>query len=117
MARNHGRILTRIWRDADFLELAPSAQRLFLFLISQPELNHAGLLPLRVRRWVPKAAGLTVASLADDLGALADRSMVVVDEDTEELLIRTHVRNDGVFLQPKLMARLTEDASHIESAV
>lgn len=115
MARNHGRILTSIWRDDDFLALSPSAQRLFLFLISQPELNHAGLLPLRVRRWAPKASGLTVAELRADLDALTTARFVVVDHDTEELLIRTHVRNDGVWKQPKVLAAAAVEARHIES--
>ena len=72
MARGHGRILTSIWEDADFLALAQPEQRLYLFLISQPNLNHAGLLPLTLRRWARKAAGLTATELEKHLQALAD---------------------------------------------
>jgi hypothetical protein len=67
MARGHGRILTSIWEDSDFLALDEREQRLYLFLISQPNLNHAGLLPLTLRRWSRKAAGLTETRLAEHL--------------------------------------------------
>ena len=63
MARGHGRILTSIWEDGDFLDLDEREQRLYLFLISQPNLNHAGLLDLTLRRWSRKARGLTSAEL------------------------------------------------------
>src|SRR5258708_6217558 len=101
MARGHGRILTSIWEDADFLALTQQQQRLYLFLISQPNLNHAGLLPLTLRRWAGKAAGLTAVELDEHLAALAAARFIVMDEDTEELLIRSFVRNDGVWKQPK----------------
>ncbi|MFE0104534.1 hypothetical protein [Streptomyces sp. NPDC059009] len=116
MARGHGRILTSIWEDADFLTLEQEEQRLYLFLISQPNLNHAGLLPLTLRRWARKAAGLTVGELERLLAELEQRRFVVVDRDTEELLIRTFVRNDGVWKQPKVMAAMVSGAEEISSA-
>lgn len=115
MARGHGRILTPIWEDTDFLALAPEQQRLYLFLISQPNLNHAGLLPLTLRRWARKAAGLTAADLEQDLRVLASVRFIVMDEDTEELLIRSFVRNDGVWKQPKVMGAMVSGAMEISS--
>jgi hypothetical protein len=91
-----------------------TAQRMFMFLLSQPDLSHAGLLPMRVNRWAKKAEDLTPRG-PDELDYLAARDFVVVDEDTEEVLIRTMVRNDGVYKQPKVMIRLREDAKQIES--
>jgi hypothetical protein len=115
MARGHGRILTLIWEDADFLALTQEQQRLYLFLISQPNLNHAGLLPLTLRRWARKAAGLTPAELDAHLAALAAARFIVLDEDTEELLIRSFVRNDGVWKQPKVMGAMVSGAMEISS--
>jgi hypothetical protein len=116
MPRSHGRILSAIWNDGDFLALEAGPQRLYLFLLSQPDLSHAGLVPMRVRRWAKKVALGTVASITADLGDLEGARFVVSDEDTEEVLIRTFVRNDGVYKQPKVMMRLREDARQIESA-
>lgn len=117
MARGHGRILTSIWEDADFLALDEQQQRMYLFLISQPNLNHAGLLPLTLKRWARKARGLTVADVERTLAELAGLRFVVVDDDTEELLIRTFVRNDGVWRQPKVMAAMVSGAQEISSVV
>ncbi|MEU3255833.1 hypothetical protein [Streptomyces sp. NPDC006997] len=115
MARGHGRILSSIWEDADFIALAPEAQRLYLFLISQPNLNHAGLLPLTLRRWSRKAHGLTATAIEEQLHALEAARFVVLDEDTEELLIRSFVRNDGVWRMPKVMGAAVSGALEIES--
>ena len=115
MARGHGRILTSIWDDADFLTLTEQEQRLYLFLISQPNLNHAGLLDLTLRRWSRKARGLTSAELEKLLQSLEAAHFIVVDDDTEELLIRSFVRNDGVWKQPKVMGAMVAGALEISS--
>jgi hypothetical protein len=115
MARGHGRILTSVWEDADFLALDEREQRLYLFLISQPNLNHAGLLDLTLRRWARKARGLTVAELDRRIATLEEARFVVVDDDTEELLIRTFVRNDGVWRMPKVMGAMVSGAAEISS--
>lgn len=115
MARGHGRILTSVWEDDDFLDLTQEQQRLYLFLISQPNLNHAGLLPLTLRRWARKAAGLTPSELDKHLASLHAERFIVVDDDTEELLIRSFVRNDGVWKQPKVMGAMVSGAMEISS--
>lgn len=115
MARTHGRVYATIWNDADFLGLTEGPQRLYLFLLSQPDLSHAGLLPMRERRWAKKVKGGTVAKVGQHLEALEAARFVVCDEETEEVLVRTYVRNDGVYKQPKVMLRMREDARQIES--
>lgn len=115
MARGHGRILTSIWEDEDFKALDPAEQRLYLFLISQPNLNHAGLLDLTLRRWARKARGLTVAELEKTIAALEAARFIVVDDDTEELLIRSFIRNDGVWRMPKVMGAMVSGALEITS--
>ncbi|MEU8920395.1 hypothetical protein AB0D10_05565 [Kitasatospora sp. NPDC048545] len=115
MARGHGRVLTRIWDDPDFTALPGEIQRLYLFLISQPNLNHAGLLPLTLKRWSSRAHGLSPAVLREQLAVLSARRFVVVDEDTEELLVRSFVRNDGVWKQPQVMGAMVSGALEITS--
>jgi hypothetical protein len=115
MARGHGRILTSIWEDGDFLALDEREQRLYLFLISQPNLNHAGLLDLTLRRWARKARGLTSAELEKLLQGLEAARFVVMDDDTEELLIRSFIRNDGVWRMPKVMGAAVSGALEISS--
>lgn len=115
MARGHGRILTSIWEDEDFINLEEQDQRFYLFLISQPNLNHAGLLDLTLRRWSRKSRGLTVSELEKRITVLDEARFIVVDDDTEELLIRSFVRNDGVWRMPKVMGAMVSGALEISS--
>ena len=104
MARGHGRILTSIWEDADFLALDEREQRLYLFLISQPNLNHAGLLDLTLRRWATKARYLEEADLRRALDVLADRGHIVVDHLDEELFVCGYFRHAAIGGQPRVVA-------------
>lgn len=115
MARAFGKILSRIWDDPDFLALDPSHQRLYFFLVSQSNLNHAGLLPLTLRKWSKKANGLTIAGLVTDLMVLDATRFIVLDQDTEEVLIRTYLRNDDVYKMPRVMGSAVSGAQEIES--
>jgi len=115
MARSHGRILARIWTDPEFLALDGEAQRAYMMLLSQPDLTHAGTLPLTIRRWSRLCGDGDVKALTASLRRLADARFVLVDGDTEELLIRTLIRNDGVFKQPKVLLSARSDAAAISS--
>ena len=115
MARAFGRILSSIWDDQDFLDLDAEAQRLYMFLVSQPNLNHAGLLPLTVRRWAAKAKRLTAKQLRQSLADLDAAGFLVVDEDTEEVLVRSFVRRDEVYKQPRVMGAAVSGALEISS--
>lgn len=103
MARNEARLSVSIWTDDDFLALSPLAQRLFMFLLSQPDLAHDGVIALRERRWSKKAAGLTEDQIRRDLAELSTARFVVVDEDAEELLVRSFIRRDEVYRQPNIL--------------
>jgi hypothetical protein len=102
MARTHARVYTSIWSDDDFLALSPGAQRMFLFLVSQPDLEHSGVIALRERRWSRGSAQITVDDVRGDLDELAKARFVVVDEEAEELLVRSLMRWDGVWKQPNV---------------
>lgn len=115
MARLFGRLLSTIWDDEDFLALDDGDQRLYAFLLSQRNLNHAGLLPVTLRKWARKARNSTVARLTEQLTSLEKARFVVLDPETEELLVRTLVRNDNVYKQPRVMGAMVSDAREIES--
>lgn len=115
MARGHGRILTSIWEDADFLALDEREQRLYLFLISQPDLNHAGLLPLTLRRWAGKARGLDESDLHWHIESLQATGQIEVDALEEELFISGYFRHADIGGQPRVVAAaydaITQSAS------
>lgn len=145
MARTEARIFTSIWRDEDFIALPPDAQRLYMFLLSQHDLNYCGVLPLLERRWATKAAGLTLEDIERDLKILEaprdptghpsvnptpnpsgnpsgegfqvslEPSFLVIDWDTGEVLIRAFIRRDGLWKQPNLLKQARDTATQIES--
>lgn len=103
MARSEARLCVDIWSDEDFLACSADAQRMFMFLISQPDLAHDGVIALRERRWAGAARGLTPPMVEAALSELQDRRFVVIDDRTEELLIRSFIRRDKVYKQPNVL--------------
>lgn len=115
MARDHGRIMSSIWNDEEFIALGIGPQWLYEFFLTQADLSYAGVLAMRMRRWASRSAGLTSAALEQYLEALTAARFVVADHDTEEVLVRTLIRNDGVWKQPNLMKAAVKDAREIMS--
>lgn len=115
MARTEARIFTSLWDDPHFLALPPTAQRLYMFLVSQPDLTYLGTLTPRPRRWSNKAAGMSESDIRGDLDALAAARYVVVDDDAQELLVRSLLRRDEVWRQPNLLRSARKQIPLIES--
>lgn len=116
MARTFGRILNSIWDDADdFVDLTASEQRMYAFLVSQSNITWAGLLPVTLRRWASKARDLTVDQVLQDLRGLDAARYVVLDEDTEEVLVRSFVRREEVWKQPRVLGSAVASAVGIAS--
>ncbi|GAB3213298.1 hypothetical protein GCM10027294_43550 [Marinactinospora endophytica] len=104
MARSYAQIHSAIWQDSDFKkDLDSDAQWLYFALLSQPNITAAGVLPLQDRRWARFADGMTSERIGTALARLSAYWYVVVDEDTEEVLIRTFIRNDGLWKQPNVL--------------
>jgi hypothetical protein len=114
-ARKHGRILSSIWDDDDFRVLEESPQRMYMFLVSQPDLEQSGVIPLRERRWARSAAGLTADRVNAALQVLESTGFVVIDEDTEELLVRSLIRRDNVWKQPNVFKSAADQIHSVSS--
>jgi hypothetical protein len=118
MPRKEARIFTSIWQDADFLALAPEAQRMYFLLLSQPELSLCGRLILAESQWSGTAKGMTKPRVRTDLKLLTDadpRPFVLVDYGTDEVLIRSFIRRDRVLLGPKLIKPLVAAVTIVRS--
>lgn len=115
MARTHGKLFCSIWNDRDFRALDRAAQGMYAFLVSQDRLDYAGVLQITLRSWASAAADLTVAEVEDTLDVLEKHRFILVDRDTEELMVRTFVRRDELWRQPKMMLAVVAAAQKIQS--
>lgn len=82
--------------------LSPSAKLVYVALLVEPTVNQAGIGAARPSRWA-KQTGLSPAAVSKALVELDDSRHVFIDDDTEELFVRTLMRNDGVAGQPNVL--------------
>jgi hypothetical protein len=115
MARDHGRIMCSIWEDHEFLKLDAAVQRTYFMFISEPSISNAGVVMLTLRRWANLAPDTPIEVLERHVQILAECRFVVVDWDTEELLVRSFIRNDGVAKQPHVLLNAVRSVRHLRS--
>lgn len=117
MARSHARVFTSIWGDPDFCALSRAARHMYLYLLSQPDLEHSGIIGLRVNRWADNCADETPGSIRDALGELEKARFVAIDWQKEELLVRSLIRRDEVWRQPNVFKAAATSARNTRSAL
>jgi hypothetical protein len=94
VARSHAKFYVRAWRDEEWRDLGMAAQWLYWLLLSQPRLTLVGSLEVQPGKWSHLASRLTKADVQHALDELVIAGKVLIDEATEELLIRAFTKND-----------------------
>lgn len=102
MARSYARLWTEMWVREDWRRLSVEAQHLYLVLLSSPTLSYCGMADWRPGRIASNAAGWTAEDVQRAGKELSDALFLVIDESTEEALIRTFVRHDGVMKEARV---------------
>jgi hypothetical protein len=97
MARTHGRLKVSIWDDPDFLALKVAEQHAYFALMSNKGLSRCGVIDFIPSRFEGLAVDLTAPKFKAAVTGLERHRFVVIDPRTQELLLRSHVRHDGVF--------------------
>jgi len=115
MAREYAQIKTNIWIDDDFLDLGPGAQHLYLLLCSQMKLSFCGALEWHPGRLAQLAAGWTVDDVKEAATELSERLYIVIDEETDEMLVRSFIRNDGLLGSPNIAKAMLRAFSEVSS--
>jgi hypothetical protein len=116
MPRDHARIKTAIWLDPDFLSLSSGAQRLYVIALAQSDLNYCGVVGYTARRWATFARDTTPNQVRRAVDELADHHYIVVDNNTEELWVRSFVKHDGLLGSPNLRKAMRKDFERIHSS-
>lgn len=109
MAREYARVKIKIWADTDFRDLTDPAQSMYFRLITSPTLNLVGVADWRPQRLIPLTRGATLESSRAAARELQEHGYVVVDEETEEILVRSFIRHDGVVKSPNIASAMVKD--------
>jgi hypothetical protein len=115
MAREHANLRIDMWGDTDWRALPRDAQWLYELLLTHPETNRAGVCDWRPGRLAQMASGTTAAEVRAAASVLTDRFFTVIDEETEEVLVRSYVKHDGVLKQPNLAITMANDWAGVAS--
>ncbi len=102
MARTHAAIRLDIWGDDDWRSLSMNAQYLYLHLLASPTLNYAGVADWRPARIAGMSAGTTRDLVEAAAAELEAALFIIVDNDTEEVLIRSFLKHDGLLHKPNV---------------
>lgn len=102
MARDRASIRVDMWGDGDFRRLSVYAQWLYMALLSHPTLSYAGVADWRPGRIAAFSEGGTSADVVEAADELMRGRFILTDDETEEVLIRSFTKHDGLLKQPKL---------------
>lgn len=109
MARTHAAINLDIWSDEDWRRLSVRAQWLYLALLSSPSLSFAGITDWRPARLAALSDDLTADDVRMFTAELIAGRFILVDPSTEEALIRSFVRWDGLLRTPNIVKAMVRD--------
>jgi hypothetical protein len=103
MAREYARIRTSIADDPDLEELSLEAQWLyFRVILPDPTLSSVGVMDWRPRKLIRKASNSSFDVILGAAAELERARFLLFDLETEEVLVRTYVRNDELLRNPKM---------------
>ena len=116
MARDYAKIYTSIRDDDEFRLLGPAAQGLYFQLLIG-EVSKAGTFWWRPKK-LAQLFGSTTPDDIETIGTeLADHRFVLIDYDTDEALVRSFIRHDGILKSPNMVKSMVATWRDIGSQV
>lgn len=117
MARDHARILLTVWDDEDFTALTAHQQWTYWALCISPDLSYCGIVPNLPKRLAQLASDQDPRKIAKAIEALHEHRFVIPDYDTDELLIRSHIRHDGIIKRPNIIRAMNKAFAKVHSPI
>lgn len=102
MAREKASINLEVWADTSFRALTAPAQGLYFKLMSHPKLDYCGVTEFHPGRLAALSNEQTVDEVMIAASELSETHWIVVDQETDEVMVRGYLRHDGVLRQPRL---------------
>ena len=114
---DHAQVRRDIWADEDFRELPMRSQWLYLHVITSPTISYCGVAdwrPARIAALTDDLTGRDVEVAAVDLEC---NHYLVIDRDTEEVLVRSWVKHDGLMGKWNMAAAMARTYGEVASKV
>lgn len=92
--------------DEDYLALTRDAQWLYGALMV--DVDFIGVAEWKPSRLTKRSVGTTLLDVERAAAELQEKLFIVVDRDTEEVLIRTFVKYDGLYKQPNMCVAMVK---------
>lgn len=116
MARKYAAIKQSLFSDPSWRALSMSAQHLYLVLLANPGLSYAGVLDWRPNRICRLASDWDEADISLAAVELSDQGWIVIDELSEEVLVRSFLCHDSVLEQKHLSVSMIKAYGEVASA-
>ncbi|MEX7470162.1 hypothetical protein AB4Z39_10665 [Mycobacterium adipatum] len=114
MPRDHARIHLDIWGNDDWRDLSPEAQHLYFVLYSWPP-SMCGSGDWQPRKIQARARGWSVEKVLDAAEELVAGEFILIDFDTEEYLIRSWIKHDGLYKVQNMAVAINNARSNLAS--
>jgi hypothetical protein len=98
----YAQIRPEMWLDDEWRDMTPLGQWLYLLVLTHPERSLAGVIdwrPGRIKEFARECSMRDVMVAAQEC---SDKFFLVFDQGTEEVLVRSFVRWDGLLRQPRM---------------
>jgi len=117
MPRDRANLRTDLWADASWRSLTYGAQWLYQHILTTSTLNACGVADWRTVRIAAMSVNVTPALVEEFAAELEREHFLVVDRETEEALVRSFFRHDGILLQPNPMKGALRQFAGIASSL
>ena len=117
MARDYAKLKLSLLGDPGWRQLGFRAQHLYVTLLAHESLSYAGVADWRPERLMPFASDWTARDFYLGACDLADQGWIVVDAESEEVMIRSFLRNDDILKQPRLSVTMTRAYAGVSSGL
>ena len=115
MPKEYGQLRHDIWSDDEWLDLTVPAQHLYMTLLSDPTLNYCGVADWRIGKMAQRAAENGPRDTLLAAAELSDAHFIVIDEMTEEVMIRSYLKHDPILKNPRLAVTMSKEYGVIGS--
>jgi hypothetical protein len=102
MARDHARIHLDIWGDDEWLDLPVDAQMLYFTLYTSEARTLCGSHEWNPRKLAQRAVDWNMERIHDAAEILSAELFLIIDVDTEECLMRSWIKHDGLWRTPNM---------------